>query len=183
MMAVAVLTLGVLIAMTSVGFAQNHSCIKQQRHELANGTTPAGRTWRVSALIRSQPGCDSWFLKVNFAPSGTLAGSWSWGHDVKEGGHLADGFGIFGEDEVSDVGRVFSGIVGGRATTVAVTLSNGKRLTIHPKLPGHRQRDRLVWLRGFRYFVRFYPVGGRAKIVKLLDAQGKVLEVKGGRSF
>lgn len=120
---------------------------------------------------------------MNFTPSGTRAGSWSWGRWIENGGHLPDGFGIVGEDEISEVGRVFSGFVGGRIRTVAVTLSNGKHLTIHPKLPRLRQRDRFVWLRGLRYFVRFYPVGGRAKVVKLLDANGKVLEVKGGRGF
>jgi hypothetical protein len=120
---------------------------------------------------------------VNFIPSGTRAGSWAWGHRIKKGGHLADGFGIVGEDAVSDAGRVFSGIVGGRTRTVAVTLSDGKHITIHPKLPSLRQRDRYAWLHNLRYFVRFYPTGGRAKVVKLLDAQGKVLEVKGGRSF
>lgn len=64
-----------------------------------------------------------------------------------------------------------------------MTLSNGKHLTIHPKLPHLQQRERLVWLRGLRYFVRFHPVGGRVKVVKLIDANGQVLEKKGGRNF
>lgn len=183
MMAVAGTALCLIITMASASATQDRSCIKPQRRGLANGTTPTGRTWKVSALIRPQSACRSWFLQVNFIPSGTRAGSWAWGHRIKKGGHLADGFGIVGEDAVSDAGRVFSGIVGGRTRTVAVTLSDGKHITIHPKLPSLRQRDRYAWLHNLRYFVRFYPTGGRAKVVKLLDAQGKVLEVKGGRSF
>lgn len=183
MMAMAGMALCLIITTASANDTQEPRCIKAQRRGLASGTTPTGRTWKVSAQIRPESACRSWFLQVNFIPSGTHTGSWSWGHRIKKGGHLADGFGIVGEDAVSEVGRVFSGIVGGRTRTVAVTLSDGKHMTIHPKLPGLRQRDRFAWLHNLRYFVRFYPAGGRAKVVKLLDAQGKVLEVKGGRSF
>lgn len=183
MMAVAGMALCLTMTMASANVTRDRSCIKPQQHGLASGPTPTGRTWKVSARIRPESACRSWFLQVNFIPSGTHAGSWAWGHRIEKGGHLADGFGIVGDDTVSEVGRVFSGIVGGRTKTVAVTLSNGKHITIHPKLPSPRQRDRYAWLHNLRYFVRFYSAGGRAKVVKLLDAQGKVLEVKGGRSF
>ena len=183
MTAATVVAFCLVTATASVGFSENRACIKPQQQGLATGATPAGRTWRVSAAVQPEAACESWLLRLDFTPSGTRKGSWSWGHQIKAGGHLPNGFGIAGEDEVSEVGRVFSGFVGGRIRTVAVTLSNGEHLTIHPKLPSLRQRKRLVWLRGLRSFVRFYPEGGRVKVVKLIDANGQVLEQKGARGF
>lgn len=56
-----------LVAATaSVGFAEKPGCIKPQRQDLATGTTPAGRTWRVSAAVHPESACESWLLRLNF---------------------------------------------------------------------------------------------------------------------
>src|SRR3954447_95594 len=108
MMVMAGMALCLIITTASANDTQDPRCIKAQRRGLASGTTPTGRTWKVSAQIRPESACRSWFLLVNFVPSGTRAGSWSWGHRIEKGGHVAEGFGIVGNDTVSEVGRVFS---------------------------------------------------------------------------
>ena len=114
---------------------------------------------------------------MDFDLSDTLAGSWNWNWGIPAGGYLSNKFTISGGDEAENFSeRAFSGTAGARVKTVVLTMSNGERLIIHPKLPPLVLRRRFVWLRNVRYFVRYYPSGRRVKVATLRNAQGEMIE-------
>lgn len=155
-------------------------CIQLQRHHVASGRNPDGRMWIVSASIQGNEGCAAWLLGWQFAPSGTPAGSWSGKWSIPVGGHLGTGATIAAQDEIAGSTRVFSGVVGIRVQTITGRTSTGGQILIHPKLPSRAMRERYVWLRHARYFMRFYGRGSNIKSVTLRDSAGKVVYMAQG---
>lgn len=152
------------------------TCVQSQRHLVESGHSPAGAPWTVTATIRNTGGCKYWLFGMDFVPAGKSAGSWRGGWSIPPRGHLSDSFTIGARDEIEDSERAFSGASGARVKTIVLTTNTGERLTIHPKLPSERLRRQFVWLRNVRYFMRYYPVGQHAKVARLFDAQGKLIQ-------
>lgn len=154
----------------------SETCIRPQRHLVAQGQGPSGSPWTITGTISKNGGCDSWLIGMEFRPTGGVAGSTSWRWGVPAGGHLSQAFTVDAQDEVAGSGRAFYGTVGGSVPTVKVQMSDGKLLVLHPKLPAHHLRKQFVWLREMRYFMRFHSAGAQAKIVTLLGNDGRVIE-------
>jgi hypothetical protein len=76
--------------------------------------------------------------------------------------------GPYGENDVS-------GIVQSRATRLLIRLADGEPLTIEPQLPSPGLRNRLHWLRGFRFFDLFYPDGVEPTRIEAYDREGALL--------
>lgn len=152
------------------------NCIQPQQQLIDRGLNPSGDPWTITATIRKNAGCANWLFGSKFVPAGKVRGSFSFGWGIPSGGHLSDAFTIDARDESSNSERVFGGAVGGRVTRIVVQMSNGGPLTIHPKLPARRLREKFVWLRNVRYAMSFYPAGAHATKVTLYSADGKVVE-------
>jgi hypothetical protein len=59
-------------------------------------------------------------------------------------------------------------------------MSKEEHIVVHPKLPPPALRERFVWLRNVRYFVRYYPPGEHVRVARLLNAQGELIGVVRG---
>jgi hypothetical protein len=151
-------------------------CIQPQQKLVDSGLNPSGDPWTVTASVRKNHGCDSWLFESKFVPAGKVPGSFAFGWGIPAGGHLSDGFTIGARDESSNSERVLGGMVGGRVARIVVQMSSGGPLTIQPKLPAKKLREKFVWLRNVRYAMRFYPAGSHATKVTLYTADGKVVE-------
>jgi hypothetical protein len=156
------------------------ACIHRQHHLIAQGPSPSGKRWTVTAMIHNNGSCEAWLLGIDVRPSGTPRGSSSWGWSIQAGGHLSNGFTISARDENDGSVRTFYGAAGERVRTIVLMMSNGENLTIHPKLPRMQFRKRFVWLRNMRYFVRYYPPGHHVRAATLLNSRGEVIEKRGG---
>ncbi len=155
-------------------------CIHRQQHLIAKGQSPSGGVWTVGATIQNNGSCSDWRLGMEFDPSGASRGRWSGAWGIPSGGHLSASFTIGAQDEAAGTERAFSGVVGVRVKTLALTTSSGERFTIHPKLPPKRLLKRFVWLRNLRYFVRYYPTGQPLKSARLLNSRSEVIYVARG---
>lgn len=155
-------------------------CIHRQEHSIAEGRSPNGKHWTVTASIRNNGNCRTWLFSLDFRPSGTLRGSSRWGWRIPAGGHLSRVFMIKAQDESAGSDRVFYGAVGKRVKTIELTMSKGKRIVAHPKLPPMALRERFVWLRNVRYFLRYYPAGEHVGVARLFDARGGLIDVVRG---
>lgn len=157
------------------GFAPRRRCVKRQHVLLERGHDRAGEKWTVSASIRNNPGCMTWFLQVEVAPSATRRGSWRWGVSIAPGGSLPKTFSMDASDETARVGRAFSGITRDATRKVVVQFANGKKIVLHPKRPAQAVRRRRMWLKDLRYFIRFDPAEYRARVARGYDQQGHEL--------
>ena len=153
------------------------ACIPRQHHLIAKGRSVGGNPWTVTGTVRNNASCKSWLFGMDFVLSDTLAGSWNWNWGIPAGGHLSNKFTISGGDEVEGFSeRAFSGTAGARVKTIVLTMSNGERVPIHPKLPPLVLRRRFVWLRNVCYFVYYYPSGRRLKVATLRNSRGEIIE-------
>lgn len=168
------------ISSASHGDIGSGTCIRAQRHTIATGISPTGKSWFVKAGIRNDGGCSAWLFKVEFAPAGRTAGSWSGAWQIPAGGHLGKTFLIGAADEALDNERTFSGVVGARVREVELTTSTGSHIKVRPRLPAKSLLRRFVWLHGLRYFVRYYPVGSHVALARLRDRYGKTIYVAHG---
>jgi hypothetical protein len=84
------------------------------------------------------------------------------------------------QDEGAGSVRAFYGAVGQRASTIQLIMSKGKHILVHPKLPPFALRERFVWLRNVRYFIRYYSPGARVREARILNAQGVLIDVVRG---
>ncbi len=153
----------------------NAGCIKRHSVPIASGSSPSAEAWTVEGTIGNNGNCREWLFGMEFnLPKAT---HWGWGTGIPAGGHLSGDFHIDASDDLLEDGsyRVFSGSVGGDVAKLVATLSNGKHLVIHPKLPPDSLRSRVVWLRNVRYFVDYYPPTGFVSSVSLLSASGQLL--------
>jgi len=58
---------------------------------------------------------------------------------------------------------------------IAMTMSDGRRIELGPKFPSEKLRKHFVWLRSFRYFVRYYPPDSEVASVSLFNKAGTLL--------
>jgi hypothetical protein len=156
------------------GGAETHAreCANPARVAVRDGRNPLGSQWHVVATVRNQDGCRSWLLGWEFLPSGDDAGSWRGAWSVSAGDQFPSDFGIQARDEYEMGPRAFSGVVGADVTRLVGVTSSGRHLVIHPRLPSSRLRDRFPWLRGARYFIRFYGQGQHVKLVRIVGRRG-----------
>jgi hypothetical protein len=145
--------------LASSGAAASSMCAREISSSIANGVGPSGAPWSIVASVENQDDCQSWLVRMDFRPTNVSRGSWKGAWAIPAQGSLSGRFGISAQDELVDGGRVISGIVGAKARNVTLTMDTGERLIVHPKLPPRALRKRFVWLRGLRYFIRFYPAG------------------------
>jgi hypothetical protein len=155
-------------------------CVRPQKHLIADGRSPTNKHWTVTAEIRNNGSSRAWLLSMDFRPSGTLRGSSRWAWRIPAGGHLGMKFTMNAQDERAGSDRAFYGAVGARVKTLKLTMSKGKRIVVHPKLPPLALRERFVWLRNVRYAVRYYPAGEHVGVVRLIDARGGLIDVVRG---
>lgn len=151
------------------------ACIDRHSVAVASGTNPAGEPWTLESTISGNGSCRGWLLDLSFSfPS---VGSWSTGSGIPAGGHVSRNYRIDAMDTIQEDGaeRVFAGIVSGEVATAMATLSNGKRLKIQPRSAPAQLRRHVVWLRGFRYFVQYYPPEGFVTSVSLFSTSGQLL--------
>lgn len=151
------------------------ACVHRQHRLVAKGTSPGSKQWSVIATIRNNGGCNTWLLGMNFDPSDGLRGSWSGAWSIPARGHLFDGATIGAQDEAAGSERVFSGVTGVHVRTVVLSMSDGERITVHPKLVSARSRKQFVWLQDMRYFVYYYPAGQHVKVARLLNSRDEVI--------
>jgi hypothetical protein len=150
-------------------------CTPGHRTEIAHGPAPEGKVWRVTAAVKSSDGCNGWTLSLNFRPAGVARGSWEGSWEMPTGGHLPSNFTVAAQDDTAGSGRAFNGVVGSRVREVVLVTKSGIRYEVHPRLPSRSLRARFVWLRDFRYFMRFYPAEDPAKFVLLRAGSGHLI--------
>jgi hypothetical protein len=171
------LTPVLLVAAALLVLASSASaCIKRHSVPVASGLSPSGLEWKVEGTIGDNGNaCREWLFGMNF----DFVGEWSWGSGtgIPAGGHLGRHPEPSAFDRLLDDGsdRVFAGFVSGETAKVLVTLSDNKRLTIHPKSAPAPLRRKNVWLRDVRYFVDFYRPEGFVTQVSTFDASGRLL--------
>ncbi len=160
----------------------------QHRQPIAHGDSPKGTPWTVMVSIRDNGrNCSAWLLGFEFRPNRKpysrsweaelgrkipMPGSFSWGWGIPTGGHLPNDFTISGQDEYEGSERVFAGAAGGSVKSITLTMSSGKHVMIHPRLPSRASRRRFVWLRNLRYFVSYYRLGSHVQKVTVRSANG-----------
>ncbi|MBS1891481.1 MAG: hypothetical protein JST59_09310 [Actinobacteria bacterium] len=171
--------LPLLIAVAAlVAFAPSAGahCIKRHQVPIAKGTSPTGWHWSVDGSIGNNGGhCREWLFGMDFNLEGAIG--WSWGTGIPAGGELGRHTEIDALDNLLLDGsdRVFSGSVEGEAVKLVATLSNNKRLVIHPKLPAAKLRRKVGWLRGVRYFVAYYKPEGFVTGIMTFNRAGTLL--------
>ena len=160
----------------------------QHRQPIAHGKGAKGTPWTVAGSIRGNGGkCSSWLLGFEFRPDQKpysrrweaeinrkipMPGSFGWRWGIPAGGHLPNDFVISGQDEYEGSERVFAGAAGGSVKYIALAMSNGQHMVIHPRLPSRVLRRRFVWLRNLRYFVSYYHLGSHVRKVTVRSANG-----------
>lgn len=151
-------------------------CIERHRVRIASGQSPSGWKWTVDGTIGNNGGnCREWLFGMDFYLEG--AGDWGWGTGIPAGGHLGRGFDIESFDSLLEDGsyRVVAGTVDGEVAKVVFTLSNNKRLTVHPKSPSADLRRKVGWLRNTRYFVDYYLPEAFVTGVATFSSSGQLL--------
>lgn len=153
-----------------------HACVSPRTVPLDRGPTLRGEEWEVSASIRKNGTCrGGWLFSVNF--SLPQISNWGSATGIPVGGHISRYFDISASDEVSLDGteRAFSGYTGREVATIAMTMNDGQRTEVHPKFPPGKLRKHFVWLRSFRYFVRYHPPDSAVASVSLFNKAGILL--------
>lgn len=165
----------VLAAVLALSAPSANACVAPRTVPIDNGLSPSGKTWEVSASIKKNGTCKEWLFEVDFRlPEIT---NWGSATGIPVGGHLSRYYDISADDQESLDGteRVVSGFTGREVVTVAMAMSDGKRVEVHPKFPSKKLRRNFVWLRSFRYFVRYYPPGSAVESVSLFNKAGVLL--------
>jgi hypothetical protein len=171
--------ISILFAVVAVLFfvsTAEATCITPHNVRIAAGESPNGWGWTVDGSIRNNGNnCHEWLFGMDFELQGV--GDWGWGTGIPAGGHLGRGFEIEASDDLLEDGsyRVVSGTVNGEVAKVVFTLSNNKRLTIHPVSPPEHLRRKVVWLRNVRYFVDYYLPEAFVTGVATFNASGVLL--------
>jgi hypothetical protein len=164
----------------------------KHRQPIAHGDSPNGIPWTVTVSIRDNGrNCSAWLLGFEFSPDQKpyshsweaeaeaglsrqipIPGSFSWSWGIPAGGHLPNDFTISGQDDYEGSERVFAGAAGGSVKSVTLTMSSGRYIVIHPRLPSEALRQRFVWLRNLRYFVSYYHLGSHVQKVTVRSSNG-----------
>lgn len=69
----------------------------------------------------------------------------------------------------------FVGYTGVEGTEVVATLADGSTFTVKPRLAPAALRKKVVWLRGFRFFVYFHPSRPRIEQVAVYTRGGRLI--------
>lgn len=163
-----------LLAAVAVPSQAGASGPKSEKAVFAHGTSPAGERWRASAGVRINHRAHKWQFDVEFKFSRGFG--WGGGSEIPIGGREnergeADGYtGILsgGAPESAAFGTA-----GPEVATIEMKMSDGGRLEIHPRFPPKALRRKFVWMRGFRYFIQFYPGSAYVSEYWLYDRGGR----------
>jgi hypothetical protein len=163
-----------LVAIGALGLppVAEASGAKLQEVVFAKGASPAREHWSASAGVVRRHG--KWMFGVNFNFSRGF--KWGSGQEIPIGTHKqmagqADGYtGILSGDAPESAAF---GLAGPEVTTIKMKMSDGSSLAVHPIFPPGRLRHKFVWMRGFRYFMKFYPGGAYVTEYWLYDKAGK----------
>jgi hypothetical protein len=140
----------------------------------AHGTSPSGEHWSAEASVSVNRRTDSWRFNIGFRFS--LGFKWGSGQEIPIGGHKkmtgqASGYtGILTADAPESAAF---GYAGPEVTTIKMKMSDGSSVKVHPVFPPEQLRRRFVWMRGFRYFMQYYPGGAYVTEYWLYDSAGK----------
>lgn len=146
-----------------------------QRVEFAHGLSPTGEEWRASASVKNNGSCRQWLFGVDFS----IPGAYNWGSatGIPVGGHTYRYYTISGFNFPTEEGGVgvLGGYVGREVATIKLTLSDGRGLELHPRFPPKKLRDKFVWMRSFRYFLRYYSGEAYVGAFRLFNRAGTLL--------
>lgn len=155
--------------------AAGKSCITPHKVEFARGPSPLGPDWTASASVKKNGNCREWLFGVDF----TVPGAYNWGSGtgIRVGRHTDPYFNISGFDFPLSGGEtgVVGGYVGREVATIKLSMSDGRAIEIHPRLPRVQLRHKFVWMRGFRYFLRYYEGKSHVDAFRLFDRAGTLL--------
>lgn len=181
------LLLLVLVFVAFVSAADAATCVRAREALIETGISPSGAPWTVKAKKSSNGGrCNEWLFQVKFKLPNVVAHAA--GTTIPVGGHIPKDFRIIALDAegLDGVERAFSGFTGSETARVVAVLEDGSVTEIVAKSPSKQLRQKYVWMRGFRYFVHYYPAGVGVRSIKLLSKSGNVLyraQAEPGGSF
>ena len=170
------LVFAIMLFIGHVGTPGASSCVPRQAAQVASGSSPSGDPWTVAAVKRRNGDrCDEWLFQLKFRlPQVT---SFAVATTIRAGGHTPRDYPLSGLDsgnpEASE--RVFGGYVGRDAVKLRVNFTNGSTAVIEPAYPPAELRRRFVWMRGFRFFVHYYPASAPVRVVAVYDNQGSLM--------
>jgi hypothetical protein len=139
----------------------------------ARGTSPSGEHWRAEAGVSVNHRHHRWRFEIRFDFS--LGFKWGSGQEIPIGGHekmAGQANGYTGILTPATESAAF-GYAGPEVTTIKATMSDGSSLTVHPVFPARELRRKFVWMRGFRYFMQYYPGAAYVTEYWLYDSTGK----------
>jgi len=140
----------------------------------AHGTSPSGEHWTAEAGVRVNRHHDRWQFDIGFKFS--FGFKWGEGQEIPIGSHekmagQASGYtGILTADAPESAAF---GYAGPEVTTIKMKMSDGSSLKVRPVFPPKQLRRKFVWMRGFRYFIQYYPGGAYVTEYWLYDSTGK----------
>jgi hypothetical protein len=135
---------------------------------------PAGRTLeRHGERGRQSPEAP---LEVRIGFKFSLGFGWGSGQEIPIGSHQHEKGQASGYTGLLSGGAPESaafGYAGPEVTTIKMKMNDGSSLEVHPVFPPERLRHKFVWMRGFRYFMQYYPGGAYVTEYWLYNSAGK----------
>jgi hypothetical protein len=128
------------------------------RAVFGHGTSPAGERWRASAGVHVDHREHQWLFDIEFKFSRGFG--WGGGSEIPIGGRENERGQADGYTGVLSGGAPESaafGIAGPEVATIKMKMNEGAPIKVHPRFPSKALRREFVWMRGFRYFIQFYP--------------------------
>lgn len=140
----------------------------------AHGTSPQGEHWSATASVDVNRQRHLWRFEIGFKFS--LGFGWGSGQEIPIGSHKKEKGQASGYTGLLSGGAPESaafGYAGPEVTTIKMNMNDGSSLEVHPVLPPERLRHKFVWMRGFRYFMQYYPGGAYVTEYWLYNSAGK----------
>jgi hypothetical protein len=147
---------------------------RPQKAVFAHGTSPQGEHWSATASVGINRRRHLWQFEIGFKFS--LGFGSSSGQEIPIGSHeqmegKADGYtGLLSGGAPESAAF---GYAGPEVTTMKMKMSDGSTMELHPVFPPRRLMHKFVWMRGFRYFMQFYPGGAYVTEYWLYDKERK----------
>lgn len=140
----------------------------------AHGTSPAGERWSAEASVTPSRRNHDWKFEMEWHFSNGF--NWGVGQEIPTGGReqmagQASGYTGLLSGPATESGAF--GYAGPEVTTIKMKMNDGSSLEVHPVFPPAELRRKYVWMRGFRYFMKFYEGGAYVTEYWLYDAAGK----------
>jgi hypothetical protein len=149
-------------------------CIHSKPQKVSSGIGPKGIPWGIRATVKPNDSCKSWLLSVSFLPFAKKGPSWRSGIGIEKGGILPSDFAVRAQDIEGPAASAFSGLTGSSMRKIIVRTGDGDSWAIRPRPVSRTLQSHFVWLRGLRYFMRFYPLGAHVTSIVVKDSRGKV---------